>query len=743
MNNILQLKGQFEQQRARNAVAVRNLPRNQQVEASHISDLINSLNNVLHYWKEHTLIKGALVSVYYYKVVAKSNRIKGMLVKGSEDPNDSIRGSKFSGTDPNNLKHIFIHYTSLNIIEETIRRLQIAHKIISDDFNGHIAYNDIEKLNKKEITFKNPDLKISNFINVVVDSYYVEGFGIELITEEVKDRSIVTLYETDVKAEEIFKTVGIDYINTKKIDENTFLLNPDEIELLKENVPYIIAMSVKDLREVKPEDFVHCEPGIIQIPKPTNEPVVGVIDTPFSTDVYFSDWVEYVHMLDKHIEIEPGDYEHGTEVDSIIVDGPIINPTLDDGCGRFRVKHFGVAKKGPFSSFTVLKAIRKAVMQNRNIKVWNLSLGSVLEINNNFISPEGAELDRIQNEFDVIFVVAGTNGDPFLEKPLKIGAPADSLNSLVVNSVTLDKKPASYHRVGPVLSFFHKPDVSYYGGDIGEPMRVCTPLGEGYVKGTSFSTPWITRKLAYLIYKLGFAREVAKALLIDSAAGWNRQDDVSCSIGYGVVPLKIEDIVKTPDDEIRFVMTGTTDAYETYTYRLPVPIYNEKQPFYARATLCYFPKCIRSQGVDYTCTEMDIHFGRVKEKNGRPSIESINSNIQGDSGLISLYESEARKLYRKWDNVKLISEELKNRARPRKVYGNGMWGLSIRTKERLREKNGKGLAFGVVVTLKEMNGKNRIDDFKKLCVMHGWLVNDIDIDNQIDIFNKAEEEITF
>ena len=48
MNNILQLKGQFEQQRARNAVAVRNLPRNQQVEASHISDLINSLNNVLH-----------------------------------------------------------------------------------------------------------------------------------------------------------------------------------------------------------------------------------------------------------------------------------------------------------------------------------------------------------------------------------------------------------------------------------------------------------------------------------------------------------------------------------------------------------------------------------------------------------------------------------------------------------------------------------------------------------------------
>jgi len=41
--------------------------------------------------------------------------------------------------------------------------------------------------------------------------------------------------------------------------------------------------------------------------------------------------------------------------------------------------------------------------------VWNLSLGSAMEIDPNFISPEAAELDRIQCEYDVIFVVAGTN----------------------------------------------------------------------------------------------------------------------------------------------------------------------------------------------------------------------------------------------------------------------------------------------------------------------------------------------
>ena len=89
----------------------------------------------------------------------------------------------------------------------------------------------------------------------------------------------------------------------------------------------------------------------------------------------------------------------------------------------------------------------------------------------------------------------------------------------------------------------------------------------------------------------------------------------------------------------------------------------------------------------------------------------------------------------------MISEELKDRAVPRKVYGAGMWGLSIKTKERLKEKNGRGLSFGVVVTLKEMYGENRIDDFIKLCMMRGCVVNRIDVENQIDIYNKAEEEI--
>lgn len=742
MNNILQLKGQFEYHNGKSGGGMRNIPVKGIVESQHLIDLISDLRSLQTYWREHTLIKGALVSVYYTSVVAKSNRIHSLLCRGASDPNVSIRGAKFAGEEPH-IQHVFTYYVDLDIIAETIARLTATKEIVEHDYNGKISHEDIKALNSGHKQYKYQALlSKTNFVNVVVDAFYVQKFSVDFSEIDINEESIITLYRTSVKTEELFRAIGIDYLNAKQIDENTILLQPDEIAHLKESAPYLIAMKVRDLREIPSEESIACDPRIAQIPAPKNEPIIGVIDTPFSKDVYFKDWVSYENMLGDGIELDARDYSHGTEVTSIIVDGPTINPTLDDGCGRFRVKHFGVAKKGRFSSFTILRSIRKAVSQNRDIKVWNLSLGSILPIKKNFISPEAAELDKIQSEFDVIFVIAGTNGDPD-QRPIPIGAPADSLNSLVVNSVTLEGNPASYHRIGPVLSFFHKPDVSYYGGDIGQPMHVCTPTGEGFVKGTSFSAPWITRKMAYLICKLGFSREVAKALIIDAAAGWNRQDSASCSIGYGVVPQRIEDIVKTQDDEIRFVMTGITDAYETYTYKIPVPIYKDKQPFYARATLCYFPKCMRDQGVDYTSTEMDIHFGRVKEEGGKATISSINSNSQGDDGGKHLYEPEARQLYRKWDNVKLISEELKPRAVPRKVYGAGMWGLSIKTKELLKEKNGRGLSFGIVVTLKEMYGENRIDDFIKLCMMRGWIVNRIDVENQIDIYNKAEEEIEF
>ena len=387
-----------------------------------------------------------------------------------------------------------------------------------------------------------------------------------------------------------------------------------------------------------------------------------------------------------------------------------------------------------------MRNISEIVAANKDIKVWNLSLGSKLNINPNFISPEAAILDKIQFENDVIFVIAGTNLS-FVETITRpIGAPADSINSIVVNSVDKDNQPSSYSRKGPVLSFFIKPDISYYGGDSRNPMKVCTPNGEAFVKGTSFAAPWISRKLSYLINILGLSRDVAKALLIHSATGWDRQQIDPSLIGHGVVPIRIEDIINSKDDEIQFIIQGISEKYDTYTYNIPVPVIKEKHPFIAKATLCYFPACSRNQGVDYTNTELDIKFGRLDNKG---TIKSINKNYQTEEYNYYTWEEDARKLFRKWDNVKHIRDIFTGKNKELKAYNNPLWGLSLKTKERLEEKFGENLTFGIVITLKEISGVNRIDEFIKNAQLRGWLVNKIDIDTRIDIFNIAEEEIEF
>lgn len=81
--------------------------------------------------------------------------------------------------------------------------------------------------------------------------------------------------------------------------------------------------------------------------------------------------------------------------------------------------------------------------------------------------------------------------------------------------------------------------------------------------------------------------------------------------------------------------------------------------------------------------------------------------------------------------------------KPKTKQANGLWGISIKTKERLNSGDGENLKFGVVVTLKEVNGINRMQEFIQQCLFRGWLVHKINVENRIDIYNTAEEELEF
>lgn len=736
MNDVLTLKGKFEQRKNTQGAGAPKLPKYSKVSVEKLKLLLNDLEEMKQFWNKETILSQMLISAYYIKIAAKSNRLKGFFSEHSKDPNLKIVGAKFS----KNHRHIITYFISLPNLLETMENVKKVIKILEVEFSGEVTG---ELFNKKEkidsIDFNKYSIHKTTFQKFIVDAWYVDKFDVERADISEMQSAIVTIYDTGEPVIELLKRIGIKTYSERLLDNGTVLLDQDSISVLMQRAPYLISMATEDLSDLSPSKVLYNGSNdTVQIPSPGDEPTIGVIDTLFDKGVYFHEWVDYKQLIDSNIIPVSEDYYHGTEVSSIIVDGPSLNPDFDDGCGRFKVKHFGVATHRKFSSFSVIKAIQEAVINNPDIHVWNLSLGSNNEVNDNFISAEGAILDKIQYEHNVIFVIAGTN-KLISDRPKRIGAPADSINSVVINSIGQNKQPTNYSREGIVLSFFTKPDASYYGGDQRKPMRTVNSNGEALVAGTSFSAPWIARKLSYMIDILGLSREISKALLIDSAIGWNKETSHKklALIGNGIIPVRIEDILHSDDDEIKFVIEGSSEMWDTYTYNLPVPVVNNKQPFNAKATLCYFPKCSRNQGVDYTDTELDLYFGRIGNDN---RIKSINENVQSDDEPHYLNEEDARKTFRKWDNIKHVSEILKNNSRPKKVYENPMWAISLKTKERLSNSSGK-TKFGIVVTLKEMNGINRIDDFVQLASLKGWLVNRINVRNRIDIYNQSEENI--
>lgn len=743
MNDVLELKGQRFVQASKKgggggpAMNSKTIVTNEQ-----LFNLKTKLEQIKEFWKcENKPFRGVLISVCYNKIVAKSNRISGLL-KG-KDSNFAIVGAKFN-QEKN--KHIITYFVDFNDLDNSIKLLSKAINVFTSYFKDGITKEIFE--NREifdKIKFKQFSLTKTDFKQVVADVSYIDDFEVEIATPQF-NQSIITLFSTGEDTKTLLKKIGIDIISNRVIDNQTVFLDENQLKLLYEKVPYLVSMATVNLTDLSPEDFIQkYQQDQIRIPAPSIEPTIGVIDTLFDECVYFSEWVDYYDMVDDNIPKSQNDYRHGTAVSSIIVDGPNLNPWLDDGCGRFKVRHFGVAAGSQFSSFTIIKQIKNIVVENRDIKVWNISLGSNQEVNDNFISAEAAVLDRIQYENDVIFVVAGTNKPN--ESVVKIGSPADSINSMVVNAVTKSGLSTKYARKGLALSFFAKPDVSYYGGSEEQYIQVCEPLGAANVAGTSFAAPWISRKLSYLIDVLGLNREVAKALIIDAARDWNEKptpEEVAL-YGHGIVPIKIGDIVQTKDDEIKFLVSDVSEKWNTYNYNFPIPLKDDKYPYIARATMCYFPICDRTQGVDYTNTELNLHFGRIKNDG---SINEINNDKQNQDEELNteksyLLEGEARDRFRKWDNVKYVTETPKRRMVPKKSYNNKNWGMEVKTNNRLDPKDGEGIRFGVVVTLKEINGVNRIDEFIKNCNLNGWLVNRIDIKNRIDIHEKVNEEVEF
>ena len=724
-----------------------------------IEKTINEFKNVKEFFKDKDILKGYVVfTIRCNKIMAKSNRISWLLSFDGRHSNEWVVGSSFYGED-NQYQQITYSISKTNL-DLVISRLEELEGILINSFGGSVNKEKLTEIYETpgsvESVF-NGNVKKSHFVSTCQQMTYIKEVLVDFSSfETAEENAIVNLFKVpSVSSKEILSKLNIEPIPSG-LPEGIYLLKKEDVNKLGNAVPYLIVNQTTDFSKFENSEVQGAAyEDKSFIPSPRNEPIIGVIDGLFAKDrkdlfddPYFSDWVENIPMLENpSTSLDVMDFAHGTEVDSLLVDLPRLNPDLDDGCGHFRVRHFGIATRYGVSVAYMLNTIRRIVEdpKNSDIKVWNLCLGSTLvEVSKSYISLEGALLDELQsNNPNIVFVVSGTNKERNSNVPKRIGAPADSINSIVVNSCTFNDQPASYSKCGPALSFFIKPDVSTYGGDNDEELFVWSPWGKWKNSGTSFAAPLISRKMAFLMGVMNLDRTVAKALLIDSALKW---DDgylkQSNYLGRGIVKPSIKEIVKGEEDEIKFFVQGRSKEYMTYTYSLPVPVCEDKKYHYrARATLCYFPKCSRNQGVDYTNTELALQFGRLRKGNkGIDTIDKYRHYLE--DGFT--FESEARETFRKWDNLKTVVDFFPSK----NIVGkdvlneeNKNWGIAVSYNERGDGVRSNSVDWGLVITLKATDGINRYLDFVHACEFNGWLVTPIIYENFITLKARLDEDI--
>lgn len=168
MNNVLELKGkrfvQASKQGSGNGIAMNS---KKIVTVEQLFRLIDKLYQIKDFWAhERKPFQGVLISVNYNKIVAKSNRIAGLL-KG-KDSNFAIVGAKFN-SEKN--KHIITYFVDMEDLESSINLLSKSCEVMKSEFKDGITQvifkKDKEIFNK--IKFKKFGLSKTTFKQVIAD----------------------------------------------------------------------------------------------------------------------------------------------------------------------------------------------------------------------------------------------------------------------------------------------------------------------------------------------------------------------------------------------------------------------------------------------------------------------------------------------------------------------------------------------------------------------------------------------
>ena len=356
------------------------------------------------------------------------------------------------------------------------------------------------------------------------------------------------------------------------------------------------------------------------IPKFTKKPktIVGVLDgglddnNPYTKNYSESEFSVSGSPVSELIE-------HGTQVTGAVLYGPLNNYSTGDTLPEplVSVKTFGVLSSNSNDPelYDAIDAIEKIIPANKDIKVYNLSLGPRGPILDDSLSRFTYSCDLLSINHEVLFCVAVGN-DGNLKGFERIQSPSDAVNCLAVGAYTNRKGNsvrAPYSSIGPGREGSKmKPDIMAFGGCDQHPIHLVSQKLNNKVwsQGTSFSSPIAASIAGRLIgeSKNTIDTLTAKALMIHSARNSSQNGSHCLEMGHGIVPDEMENIISCDEKSYTLIYRGEIEPTKYAEFIIPWDDSITKGKANFKWTVAVLTDVDQLSTDDYTTSSVEIAF---------------------------------------------------------------------------------------------------------------------------------------
>ena len=435
-----------------------------------------------------------------------------------------------------------------------------------------------EELDRAEITLTDSwkkDIRKIHSLTFLKKEELIMGFGtewekgtIEIVMQPFGNKNKIAINK--IKKFLLKKSITQDDIKIKTYENDiTFISALARKSLLNEFEDFNLIRVVHPIKCHFPN--VRISPTTFSAPKPPqkkDEPsiTVGMFDGGVDkNNLLIKDFIEEKSMTEYNSVQEYID--HGTAVAGTILYGKLNNILEDEELSypNVKVKSFRVLPNNPqdIDLYDVIDNIEEAVKNNKDIKIYNLSMGPVGPIIDDHISRFTYVLDYLAEKNNILFVIAVGNDGQKQEPLNRIQSPADMVNGIGVGAYTYNEdnfiQRAPYSCIGKGREGCKvKPDLSAFGGCMKHPFHVVSRNNKrALTAGTSFASPLVAKLGTELLHELNVDSLLIRALLLHNVHHpKSSKKDVDIELGYGVLSNNIEEILFCNSKKVTTVYKG-------------------------------------------------------------------------------------------------------------------------------------------------------------------------------------------